>query len=467
MLHDPPRDARLPGPPRPRPIRHVAIIGGGFSGTLQAINLLRHQGPRATLIERAVKAGEGLAYGAAHPSHTLNIRARDMSAFPDDPDHFVRWLEARGVADAADAFISRVTYGEYLRELLERTLATAGDRLTVIRDEVRDLEPGKAGVRLTLAGGTLDADAAVLAVGNLPPHSPPGLDPDALSSERYKGDPWDPTVPDGLSDDNTVVTVGTGLTMVDVVLLLDARGFRGRIVALSRRGLLPRPHGDFADWRRIDERPDTIASQLLHNVRTRGKAIGWRNAVDELRPFTQAMWGNASEAERARFLRHLRPWWDVHRHRLAPEVWERLQAIRDRGQLEVHAGKTLGFVEKPEGVEIAWRPRGTDRRETLLAQRIVNCTGPQSDLLRTTEPLLRRLAERGVIRPDSAHLGIQVDNQAQTINAAGEINPGLYALGPMTRGAFWEIVAVPDIRQQTWTLARRLSNAHWVGGEGL
>lgn len=84
-------------------IEHVAIIGAGFSGTLQAINLLRHEGPRATLIERAPVAGTGLAYGAAHPSHVLNVRAANMSAFPDDPSHFVRWLEARGVPDAATA----------------------------------------------------------------------------------------------------------------------------------------------------------------------------------------------------------------------------------------------------------------------------------------------------------------------------------------------------------------------------
>jgi len=49
-------------------IRHVAIIGAGFSGTLQAINLLRHDGPSATLIERAPVPGEGLAYGAAYPA---------------------------------------------------------------------------------------------------------------------------------------------------------------------------------------------------------------------------------------------------------------------------------------------------------------------------------------------------------------------------------------------------------------
>lgn len=447
-------------------IEHVAIIGAGFSGTLQAINLLRHQGPRATLIERAPEAGVGLAYGAAHPSHVLNVRAGNMSALPDDPGHFVRWLEGRGVADAASAFIPRVTYGEYLRQMLDETRRAAGDRLTVIQGEVEDVEVGKSAT-LTLAGRTIRADAAVLAVGNLPPHSPPGLDPDALSADRYKGDPWDPTMPQGLTSEDTVLIIGTGLTMVDVALTLDAHGYRGRIVALSRRGLLPRSHGPAAEWKKIDERPDTATSALLHGVRARAGAIGWRNAVDELRPFTQPMWGNASDAQRARFLRHLRPWWDVHRHRLAPEVHARLHAIIDRGQLTVHAGKTLSFEEGSDGVTLTWRPRGSDAVETLTVRRIVNCTGPLTDLARTTEPLLRKLAARGTIRPDEARLGIDVDNQAQTINARGEVNAALYALGPMTRGAFWEIVAVPDIRTQTWNVARRLSNAQWVGGEGL
>lgn len=447
-------------------IEHVAIIGAGFSGTLQAINLLRHEGPRATLIERAPVAGTGLAYGAAHPSHVLNVRAANMSAFPDDPDHFVRWLEARGVAEAASAFIPRVTYGEYLRELLEAALRESHGRLTLVRDEVEDLTIVND-VKVRLRGSTIDADAAVLAVGNLPPHDPPGLDPDALSRERYKGDPWDASVPEGLTDTDTVMIIGTGLTMVDVVLLLDARGFRGRIVALSRRGLLPRSHAAGSEWQKIAERPATVASRLVQELRQRGEAIGWRNAVDELRPFTQAMWGNASDAERSRFLRHLRPWWDVHRHRLAPEVHARLTAVIARGQLEVIAGKTLGFDETPEGIRVDLRRRGAGLAETLLAQRIVNCTGPLGDLGRTEEPLLRKLAARGMIRPDAARIGIDVDNQGQTIDAQGRPNANLYALGPMTRGAFWEIVAVPDIRTQTWNVARRLSNAHWVGGEGL
>ncbi|WP_294253596.1 FAD/NAD(P)-binding protein [uncultured Sphingomonas sp.] len=448
-------------------IEHVAIIGAGFSGTLQAINLIRHEGPRATLIERAPVAGTGLAYGAAHPSHLLNVRAANMSAFPDDPAHLVRWLEARGVEHAATSFVPRRVYGEYLREMLDEALARYPDRLRLVRGEVADVTFDAEGATLQLAEGTLRADAAVLAVGNLPPHDPPGLDPATLSAERYKGDPWDPSVPDGLSDRDTVLVIGTGLTMVDVALLLEARGFGGKIVAVSRRGLLPRPHGPGQDWDKIRERPRTQASSLVRTVRNRAEQVGWRNAVDELRPFTQPMWANASEDERARFLRHLRPWWDVHRHRLAPEVHGRLQALIDRGQLEVCAAKTLGFVEGPDGIAVTLRPRGQDAPETILAQRIVNCTGPLGDLARSREPLLQRLAARGVIRPDPAHIGIDVDNQGQTIAADGTANATLYALGPMTRGAFWEIVAVPDIRTQTWAVARRLSNAHWVGGEGL
>ncbi|MBI0473860.1 FAD-dependent oxidoreductase [Sphingomonas sp. MA1305] len=449
-------------------IRHVAIVGAGFSGTLQAINLLRHDGPRATLIERAPVAGLGVAYGAAQPSHLLNVRAGNMSAFPDDPDHFVRWLGGRGMVDAAGTFVPRVTYGAYLRDLLEEARARAGDRLTVVQNDVADIVAADEGASVMLADGErIAADAAVLAVGNLPPHDPPGLDPATLST-RYRNDPWAPGLSDGLSDADTVLVIGTGLTMVDVALTLDAQGFGGRIVAVSRRGLLPREHAPPApNPDRLRERPATVASALVAMVRDRGERIGWRQAVDELRPFTQGMWANASGAERARFLRHLRPWWDVHRHRIAPPVAARLAAMIADGRLHLVAGKTAGFVERPDGVAVTWRPRGSDATEIIVAQRIVNCTGPQGDLARTTEPLLRRLADRGTIRADAARLGIDVDAEARTIAADGAANDWLYALGPMTRGAFWEIVAVPDIRTQTWAVARKLSNAHWVGGEGL
>lgn len=449
-------------------IRHVAIVGAGFSGTLQAINLLRHDGPRATLIERAAEPGKGLAYGAAWPDHVLNVRAGNMSALPDDPGHFVRWLAANGRADAGATFVQRMTYGNYLREQLNEALAKSGDRLTLVQADVGNVRQTGEGAEIALTDGRkITADVAVLAVGNLPPHDPPGFG-DSLSAARYKSDPWDRSVPLGLSVDDTVLLIGTGLTMIDIALLLESSGFKGRIVALSRRGLVPQRHdAPGAMHEKLAERPVVTPAQLVHLVRKRGEVIGWRQAVDELRPYTQAMWANASEAERQRFLRHLRPWWDVHRHRLAPQVADRLAAMIARGQIEVVAGKTVAAVERSDGIELTWRRRGSDAPETLTAQRIVNCTGPQGDLTRTTEPVLASLRDRGVIRSDAARIGLDVDGCARTIRADGEPNDWLYALGPMTRGAFWEIVAVPDIRQQTWNLARRLSNAQWVGGEGL
>jgi uncharacterized NAD(P)/FAD-binding protein YdhS len=256
--------------------------------------------------------------------------------------------------------------------------------------------------------------------------------------------------------------------MVDAALLLEAEGFRGRIIAMSRRGLAPRAHDDSPPAKSsLSQRPPTAASSLLRSVRGRAQIEGWRAAVDELRPYTQSLWRAASEEEQGRFLRHLRPWWDVHRHRIAPSVAERIEGMRQAGRLDMVAGKLVAVEPIEGGALVTWRPRGVSTEETLRATRIVNCTGPQGDLLRSSEPLLCRLLDKGLIRPDEHHLGLDVTAQAQTIDRSGKAADNLFAIGPMTRGCFWEIVAVPDIRTQTWNVARFLSNAHWVGGEGL
>lgn len=448
---------------------HVAIIGCGFSGALQAINLVRHGGPRATLIERHEPAGKGLAFGAAHPTHLLNVRASNMSAFPDDPGHFARWLTDRGVADAASAFVPRLTYGEYLLEQLEAAQRRSNGRLEIRYGSVRDVEhDGLVHIQM-VDGSRFDADAAVLAVGNLPPHHPPRLDGAALAEHGYFGDPWDEAAYRNLRPDETIVVIGTGLTMVDVALRLQLEGFDGRIVAMSRRGLSPHVHAPSRPPETpLGERPQGEVSSLVRQIRARARAIGWRAAVDELRPMTQDMWRAATDEQRQRFLRHARPWWDVHRHRIAPDVAARLQQLRDAGILEIAGGKPIAYTPAPGGgIVVAWRRRGSDVAEHLHATRIINCTGPQGDLLRSSDPLLATLVARGTIRPDKLRLGIDVDAQARTIAADGSPNDWLLALGPMTRGACWEIVAVPDIRVQTWSVARRLSNAHWVEGEGL
>ncbi len=450
------------------PEDHVVIVGGGFSGTLLAINLMRHGGPRATLIERRSRQlARGVAYSAAHPSHLLNVRAGNMSALPDDPDHFVRWLGEQGEGDRT-TFVPRTTYGRYLRDMLDATIARSDGRLMHVEGEVCALDSAEQ-VTLTMADGNrIVADSAVLALGNLPPHTPPGLAPDALPPGVYRPDPWASDIAEGLDGDDIVVLVGTGLTAIDVALLLDARGFGGKMLALSRRGLVPRRHVDGAPATRgVSEKPQGGLADLIRHVRARAAENGWRAAVDELRPVTQMMWGAASQQDRARFLRHLRPYWDVHRHRLAPRVADRVDALVAAGRLTFVAGKLVSAEGQGGQADLSWRPRGASDPVVTRVARIVNCTGPQGDLLRSDEPLVRQLLAEGAIRPDPLRLGVDVDAQSRAIRGDGSADERLHCIGPMTRGGLWEVVAVPDIRQQSWDLARRLSNAQWVGGEGL
>ncbi|MFC3712380.1 FAD/NAD(P)-binding protein [Sphingoaurantiacus capsulatus] len=446
----------------PNRLSRIAIVGAGFSGSLFAINLVRHDGPDALLIERGAAFGRGVAYSTGNADHLLNVRAANMSALPDAPAHFADWLAGRDRDACPTAFVPRATYGAYLGDLLAETAGDAGTRLVRRRGEVVAIEPDSYGVTVVLADGLRErADAAVLATGNLPPHAPPGIDAEVLG-ERYFGDPWDPQATRGLDDRDTVLLLGTGLTMVDVALALDGAGFRGRLVALSRRGLLPRAHAESKPGK-LSEHPPATTTALLRAVRSRAEAIGWRGAVDELRPFTQELWRRAPEADRARFLRHLRPWWDVHRHRLAPEVAARVEALVASGRLEIHAGKPVAS----EAGAVRWRPRGSEPVERIEVSRVINCTGPAGEAARAADPLLRQLLADGLARPDAFNLGLDVDADSRLVGADGTPQRRLYALGPVTRGAHWEITAVPDIRAQVWHLARRVSNAHWVGGEGL
>lgn len=425
----------------------VAIIGGGASGTLQALHLLRAGAERVTLIERAREPGRGVAYSTRRPEHLLNVPARRMSAFPDDPGHFSRWFDARG--GDADAFAPRMVYGDYLIE----TLAAAGSGLETVRGEAVAIEPGET-VRLA-DGREIECDAAVLAPGNFPPATPRGIDAEALGS-LWVEDPWAADLAEGLAPADTVLLLGTGLTAVDAALTLDAAGFQGRIVAVSRRGLAPRGHAEREAMGAPDEDLPYNCVALLRRVRARSDEIGWRSAVHELRSVTQAIWAGAGDSERRRFLRHLRPWWDVHRHKLAPAVFERIEQMQAAARLVIGAAKLVSAEAGNGQAMVRIRARGGDAIETLRAARIVNCTGPEADIVRSGEPLLASLLAAGRIRPDPLRIGIDVDPSCRTLDTAGEASESLYAIGPVTRGAFWESVAVPDIRVQAQRVAERI-----------
>jgi uncharacterized NAD(P)/FAD-binding protein YdhS len=422
----------------------VAVIGAGAAGALQALHLKRG-GAEVALIERGPAPGRGIAYGTKRPEHLLNVPARRMSAFSGDPDHFTRWFAGRAGGGAED-FAPRMLYGDYLQGLL----AEAG--IEALRGEAVDLAEGA--VRLA-GGGLIETDFVVLAPGNFRPATPRGIDPAALGA-AWVEDPWAGGL-EGLGPRDVVLLIGTGLTAVDVALTLDATGFRGRIVALSRRGLAPRAHGAREPMVAPGEELAASCVALLRRVRARSAALGWRSAVHELRSVTQAIWGAASLEERRRFLRHLRPWWDVHRHKLAPAIGARIEAMQAEARLAVAAGKLVSVERVEDGAGVRFRMRGTDAVETLRVARIVNCTGPETDIVRAGEPLLGALVAAGRIRQDALGIGIEVDGDCRAIGRDGTASDTLSVIGPVTRGTFWESVAVPDIRAQAERVAARLT----------
>lgn len=445
--------------------RPVAIIGGGFSGTLLAINLARHGGRVALIEQDGDRLGRGLAYGTRDVEHLLNVRAANMSAFPDDAGHFLRWL-GHGLPENANRFVPRMTYGRYLRELLLKALAEAPDRLQVIRQSAQDIRWRGDHAEVILAkGAPLAADAVVLALGHLAPAGLAQLE--KLAPPVLVNNPWLVQGAQGLRGCDDVLLIGTGLTAVDVALSLDKAGYQGRIIALSRRGLAPRAHAESGPSVGSVARPVAQGSWLLRHLRRRCAEVDWRQAIDELRPHTQDLWRRHDEAAQARFLRHARPWWDVHRHRLAPAVADRIGRMEAEGRLRFVAGRVVDAEPRGHGARVHWRPRGKGELEALDVGRVILCAGPEGDLHRCPHPLLRSLLQRGAVRGDRHRLGLDVDHLCRVIDAAGAKQDHLFAVGPLTKGEAWEIIAVPDIRRQVWSLSRYLTDAHWVGGEGL
>jgi uncharacterized NAD(P)/FAD-binding protein YdhS len=436
-------------------IRHVAIVGGGFSGAMLAARLAE-AGVASTLIDRSGDFGLGVAYSTGFDGHLLNVRANRMSAVEGQPDDFVRWLEAHH-PDRADpeSFAPRRLYGLYVRDRLAGVEAAHPGLITRVTGTAAAIEEGE--VRLS-DGRVIAAEAVVLATGNpAPKTATPGE-----AEGRVLNDPWRPGALVRIGPDDDVVIVGTGLTMVDVILSLVGQGWRGRATALSRRGLKPRAHPAHHD---ASEPPTSMlklgpVSRRLAEARRMAQDSNWRAVMEGLRPVTADLWAAADAETRARFLRHLRPWWDVHRHRIAGSISTTLEGLEADGRLSLVAGRVDRIEQNAEGVSVDWRPRGGSEAQSLKARWLIDCTGPGHDPAR--DPLTGPLIARGRARLDAVKLGLDLDAEGRVRHADGTPDQQLLVLGPPARAAFWETIAVPDIRKRIEAMVRTLGQS-WGG----
>jgi uncharacterized NAD(P)/FAD-binding protein YdhS len=367
-----------------------------------------------------------------------------MSALAGDPGHFARRFEAEG--GSPRGFAQRRFFAKYLGEILAQ--AVAGGCTELGEATAVSAKRSDGGWSVGFADGTsAEAEVLVLAVGN---QEPEGLAAFSNVGRRFVGNPWGAAaraaVDDLAQNGGSALLVGTGLTMVDLVLSLDAAGYRDGIVALSRRGLIPRAHADFEPAPiEMDALPTGLRS-MFRWLRKQSARIGWRAAVDSLRPHSHPLWQGLSQNEQRRFLRHARPWWDVHRHRIAPEVASIVARMVADGQLEIVAGRIEEARGTTQGIEVSYRRRGSTQNRTESFAYVFNCTGPLHSITRSKDPLLRSVLDSGQVKPDHLGIGLDVGDDCR----AGE---RVWALGPLTKGRYWEIIAVPDIREQAATVA--------------
>jgi uncharacterized NAD(P)/FAD-binding protein YdhS len=463
----------------------VVIIGAGFSGSLVAVHLLRQAiAPlKILLLDRRAAIGQGVAYSTPFDCHLLNVPAGKMSALAGEPDHFLQWLQTNaallGAWESHD-FVPRKFYGYYVQALLQEAIAQAapGVCCKVMREEAIAIKPDGDTLTVCLSSGErIAAHQVVLALGNFPPGNPPIANPEFYQSQRYIGIPWSFDAIERISTEQSVLLIGSGLTAIDLAIALHQRGHKGKIQIVSRRGLLPQSHLSGASPAAVPSKVPGKAPELknsfvpaqeypatvrdcMHRLRLEVKSAlaqgqDWREVFDALRPDTQRIWQSFSLKEKRRFLRHVRVYWDVHRHRIAPQVAETIAFLLQTQQLSVDAGRIQSFHEDERGVDIVLRQRGSQQTKVLRAEQVINCTGSECDYRKFQHPLITDLLQSGLLCPDPLSLGLEVTAAGRLAHKTDRAYP-IYTLGSSQKGCFWETTAVREIRQQAEQLAEQL-----------
>lgn len=402
----------------------VALVGSGFSAICTAAHLLSSlpAGASIAIVGDESDFGRGTAYRTELPYHRLNVPAGRMSVFPDRPDDFVEWLAQNGLGNDPLLFASRGDYGLYLRDRLASLLRSREQRARVdfIRAKASACRPeSQGGFTFTLENGeTLQARNVVLCLGvgaaSLPVQTVAKREEGV---QRVVSHCWQPGWLSRVKSGDRICILGSGLTMIDQVLTLRGKGHRGPIHVLSRRGLIPHPHVSPPVPPSAPRLPEssTEISELLRSLRQQvTNGAPWRSVMDGLRPKTQSLWQSLSSQQRARFLRHALPWWNIHRHRIAPEVHDAFDRLLSDGVLTIHAGYLQAIDEQEESISIRYRVRHTQMIKELQVDWVINCTGMERAGIGHSR-LLESMRSDGVLRLDSFGLGVEVDGDSRLL----------------------------------------------------
>jgi uncharacterized NAD(P)/FAD-binding protein YdhS len=453
----------------------IVIVGAGFCGTVLSASLLRRPPADPTdilLIERGTSIGRGVAYAAHEVPYVLNVPAGRLSVDPQDPMQFLKFVrQVYPEADAED-FVPRSLYGDYLQEVLEQAERSAPPHVTFRRlfGEVtgitRAVDSAQKPLLANLADrSSIPADRVVLASGN-PPSAVHSWARGLSNHPAYVHDPW--RMPRSLGAQDSVLIVGSGLTMVDIALALSLEGGEVPLVrTISRHGLLPLGQTIFRPTA-VQESREILLSKAssVRRVLSASRALAreaeqlggdWREVVTFIRHLAPELWRTLPHAERRRFLRHAQSYWDIHRHRLPPRMAQRIDHMRRSGRLQIHAGRIRQLVPEGDELRVIWRRRGRGENESFAATAVINATGPDYAVRRSADPLFRSLRDQGLVSPDDLDLGLHTGPNGACVSADGTASRVLFYLGPMLRADHWEATAAPELRAHAERLARHLA----------
>ncbi|VVP65324.1 FAD/NAD(P)-binding protein [Pseudomonas fluorescens] len=458
----------------------ILIIGGGLSGTMLAVQLLRRPGQRRILvIEPRTELGRGEAYSAVELGHTLNGNAARMSVDPDNPDDLTQWLaehiatggwpeSAEQQVPVSELFPPRGLFGVYVQQRLAEARedgAQRGSTVEHIRAEAVDLQIDTDSVQLTLDNGQqLHGAYAVLATGMFPAARTPQTQSSGLNAAAL--DPWNVAAMRQLDAQSSVLIIGSGLTMVDAVVSLEQAGHRGPIEVFSRHGLLPHVRRQPPGWVDFLAEDHGIRSprQLLRELRRHcrdaiAQGIDWQAPLDTVRAHIGRLWSQATDVQRRQFVRHVRPWWESHHHRSPPLSAQLVERLHSEGRLRIHAASFKGLEPCAKGgVSIRIRPRGEAQTCVVHGAALINSSGIEYDWRRVARPLPQQLLARGLVQPGPLALGIAAATDGAVVGEHGQAANRLFAMGPPLRGMWWESTAVTDVALQAKALAARLTD---------
>jgi len=450
--------------------RRVAIIGGGAAAATLLSELLDRQPPQPLHLDwytGGSALARGVAYGTRSERHLLNVRAASMSMFASKPRGFLEFAQRGDSSIAGTDFLPRRLYGDYLEaevtHALERAAALGHD-VRIVPFAVDALVPENDGVTVIQGEETTHVDAAVMALGALPPQPLGGVSELALANKRYITDPWS-FLADAKPDvaPRKVVLVGLGLTAVDVLLELAALWPNAHFTAISRHGHLPEAHlasatapsDDSADLIEAMSAAPDIRTWMRLLRETMAQNSDWRVVIDSMRPHTPTLWRGLPQEERARFLRHARWAWERARHRMPPQVMDAIETLEREGRLQRRCARLRAVDVEGDHLHLSITPTGSATPEPMDADLVIQTVGLNTDVRRTSHPLMRQLATNGHIKPDPLGLGCNATPEGR-LQHNGDTWPHLYAIGSLLRGTLWESTAMPEIRQQARHLVDRL-----------